>query len=254
MKILALETSTPIASFAAVELDADNLVVRAQTRVLSQARELSRHSVIACAEVLFAAGWTLDELDAVACGLGPGSWTGLRIGLTTAKTLAQARELPLLGVPTFDALALSAREVETGDVRLCLAVAPCRPGEVYAKSWEMRGHEMSPLQPERIAAPQIIADEILARGPASLIFTASGTAGERAGGEVAAAVQGSAAHLEIQRCDVTPEQLVINIARVAASRAVLGEHDDPLTLAPLYLAPSNAERNLAEKLAREGVK
>ena len=58
-------------------------------------------------EVLALAGRTLDDVDALAVGTGPGSFTGLRVGLATLKTLAYARELPLVGVMSSDALRLA---------------------------------------------------------------------------------------------------------------------------------------------------
>jgi tRNA threonylcarbamoyladenosine biosynthesis protein TsaB len=193
------------------------------------------------------AGWTVDDLDAIAVGTGPGSWTGLRIGVTTAKTLAQTRELPLIGVPTMDALALETRAVKICDYCLYFAVVPCRPGEIYVKSWSTHDLNLELRHEERIAAPQQIADEITREAPPWVAFVSTQNAGMRAIHEVSSKVSGFGTEI----IEVAPEKLAQSVAILAALRLAKGEHDDPLALQPLYLALSNAERNLAEKLARE---
>ena len=134
MKILSLDTSaTPV--FAAVETDESNQIQRMHTRVLEQPRGLSRDIILALNGALEEATWSLSDLDAIAVGLGPGSWTGLRVGISTAKTLAQSRGLPLFGIPTFDAFVPTTKLNNDASF---YAVAPCRAGEIYAKSWLVR--------------------------------------------------------------------------------------------------------------------
>lgn len=85
-------------------------------------------------ELLAEAGLTLRQLDGLAFGMGPGSFTGLRIACGVAQGLALAADLPVLGVSTLEALAEEARE-QTGSTQ----VAPCldaRMGEVYAALYE----------------------------------------------------------------------------------------------------------------------
>jgi tRNA threonylcarbamoyl adenosine modification protein YeaZ len=119
MNILALETSGAEVGIAALQSvlprEADTLsgaadILLAPARPLAvlgsaQPRQLSRDIIAGIDAALHRAGWTLDDVDALAVGLGPGSWTSLRIGLSTAKTLAQTRDWRLAGVPTFDAMA-----------------------------------------------------------------------------------------------------------------------------------------------------
>ena len=82
-------------------------------------------------EALAAVGLELDELDRLGVGVGPGSFTGLRIGIATARALAQAADLPLAGVSTLDALAAAAAdELEPG--RAVLAVIDAGRGEGFA--------------------------------------------------------------------------------------------------------------------------
>ena len=239
MKILSLDTSaTPV--FAAVEVDNSLQIQNIHARVLEHSRGLSRDIILALNGALNDAGWSLDELDAIAVGLGPGSWTGLRVGLSTAKTLAQARNLPLLGVPTFDAFLSSEKINHHGSY---FAIAPCRAGEIYAKSWQAIGGQLTALKNEQIITLQSMADEMSTSQDAFVIVQ-----------EGQSSAQQIVADLQAQIIEVTPQDLVQNLALLAAARLQKGERDDPLSVNPLYLAPSSAERvrtEKLEKLARE---
>src|SRR5678815_4486507 len=120
MKILALDTSTLTAGVAAWE----------EGRVLAERRSrVTTHSDALLAmidEVLREAGWTPQTADGVACTAGPGSFTGLRIGLATAKGLCFAAGKPLLCIPSLEALAARAP-----DGRIA-AVMDAHKQEVYA--------------------------------------------------------------------------------------------------------------------------
>jgi tRNA threonylcarbamoyladenosine biosynthesis protein TsaB len=77
-------------------------------------------------EALAGTGW--DAVDRIAVGVGPGGFTGLRLGIATARALAQARDLPLVGVSSLAALAAGA----AGEARAVVAVIDARRGEVFA--------------------------------------------------------------------------------------------------------------------------
>ena len=240
MKILSLDTSaTPV--FAAIETDESNQIQTVQTRVLEQSRGLSRDIILAINGALEEAGWNLDDLDAIAVGLGPGSWTGLRVGISTAKTIAQARSLPLFGIPTFDAFVPTAKA--TNDVSF-YAVAPCRAGEIYVKSWQAREGQWVSSKAEQIITLENIAEQLRASSQETLIITLQG---QNVAPETIADSQR-------QVIEISPRDLAQNLALLAAKRLQKGERDDPLALNPLYLAPSSAERVRAERLAREGNK
>ena len=92
------------------------------------------------------AGIETAELDAIAVSAGPGSYTGLRIGVSTAKGLAYAHDLPLIAVDTLSALAYRASEaVEPED--FIIPVIDARRMEVYQKVLNGRMEEISPLEP-----------------------------------------------------------------------------------------------------------
>lgn len=244
MKILSLDTSAqPV--FAAVEITQTGEVAATRTQVLEQTRQLSREIILSINRALEDAAWSLRDIEAIAVGIGPGSWTGLRVGLSTAKTLAQTRNLPIIGVPTFDAFALAAQNVFVCDYCLYYALAPCRAGEIYSKSWETRDQKMILRGAERIVAFDDLAAEINEIAPPWLSFIADAS-GKNAIAEMTKRLPGYGTEI----VEITPEILAKNIARLAPSRLQNGQHDDVFALNPLYLAPSSAERVRAEKLEK----
>jgi tRNA threonylcarbamoyladenosine biosynthesis protein TsaB len=120
------------------------------------------------------AGW--DAVERIAVGVGPGGFTGLRIGIATARALAQARGLPLIGVSSLEALAKAAREP---GARPIVAVIDARRGEVFAASPGTFGPLA--LTPDALAAR--IPPESLAVGDGAVRFRAEL---ERAGAVVPA--------------------------------------------------------------------
>ncbi len=196
---------------------------------------------------------TLEEVGALAVGIGPGSWTGLRVTLSLVKTLAQARNIAIVGVPSFDALAQAvwrAGGAQPGDEpspsrahRMLLVVGECRPGELYAKLFESCEDYLAAAQDEWIAAPASLLDSLwtqaLARGIEAppLIVCAQGDSAASAMRQVCQEQDEAA-----QFASVDAIGAALEVALAALERLAEGEADDPLSLAPLYLAPSAAER------------
>jgi tRNA threonylcarbamoyladenosine biosynthesis protein TsaB len=100
MRILAIETATPVASAAI--LDPTGVLAETVTRAPMHHLEWLLPAV---AEMLQGLGLTADAIEGLAVSCGPGGFTGLRIGIATAAAWAQARDLPVVGVGTLEALA-----------------------------------------------------------------------------------------------------------------------------------------------------
>ena len=100
MLLLAVDTSTPATSAAVSSVD--GLLASVQHIAANRHGELLAPAVV---EVLHASGVALQDLDAVACGVGPGPFTGLRVGVATARSLGHALGIPVHGVCSLDALA-----------------------------------------------------------------------------------------------------------------------------------------------------
>lgn len=132
MRLLALETSGLGGSAATLEPPGAPLVVP-----LDPTQRSARALAPAVREALARAGWRPDDVDVVAVTAGPGSFTGLRIGVTTAKTLAYALQADLVAVDTLDVLARQA-PVDVGASRLH-AVLDAHRNELFAASYRREG-------------------------------------------------------------------------------------------------------------------
>jgi len=108
MKILALDTCTRAGSVAL--LHGDELIA---AHVLDVTATHSERLLPAVDRLLADAGWTINSVDLIACAKGPGSFTGLRIGVATAKGLAFAADKPLVGINSLEATALGLAFCET---------------------------------------------------------------------------------------------------------------------------------------------
>jgi len=150
--VLGLDTATS-ATVAGV-LGADGRVAEVRDDPEPGARPAHASRLLAAAEeALAAAGVGWEAVERLAVGVGPGSFTGLRIGIATARALAQGRGLPVAGVSTLEALARGA-----GDAPLVLAVLDARRGEAFAAAW--RGG--APLLAPAALAPEALAERVRA--------------------------------------------------------------------------------------------
>src|SRR5262249_1762963 len=119
-------------------------------------------------EVMREANWGKDGFDALVCGAGPGSFTGLRIGLATAKGLCYAAQRPLVLVSSLQALAARASGPDGGGQRVC-AVLDAHKGEVYAGLFSIEAGVPRPLAAEQAVAPAILAAQLQAHVPLQLV-------------------------------------------------------------------------------------
>jgi tRNA threonylcarbamoyladenosine biosynthesis protein TsaB len=143
--VLGIDTSTSIGSVAI--LRDDDVIADATGTAVHHGSDLLPMIDAACAR----AGIAPRELDAIAVGAGPGSFTGLRIGMATAKGIAFAAERPLWAVSSLAALALP--EAQALPDALVVAVLDARRSEVYAGAYHKDGTSVSRIGDERVLAP-----------------------------------------------------------------------------------------------------
>jgi tRNA threonylcarbamoyladenosine biosynthesis protein TsaB len=166
VRILGFDTATPATAVALLDTD---------TGAVSEGRDdpppgaRPRHTTTLMPLVLaqlaaLGTGW--GAIDRIAVGVGPGTFTGLRIGVATAQALARARGIALVGVSTLQALARGALD-EPGDHDAVLAVIDARRGEVFAAGWtleEVATAGAAPVLEPRPWAPEELARELVALG------------------------------------------------------------------------------------------
>ena len=141
--ILALETSTTASSAALCRPDGEIVAERVDLDGPAHTQRLLPF----VHEVLTGTKTTWAEIDTIVCGLGPGAYTGMRIGVATARALAQATGARLGGVPTLAAVALELAQTATPDAPL-LALLDGKRREVFAACYRASGHglvEAAPL-------------------------------------------------------------------------------------------------------------
>lgn len=161
VRVLGIDTATAIASVGCVDEQGQG-----SERALPIAGSHARTLLPLIDAVLRDAGRRLADLDLLAVSIGPGSFTGLRIGLAVAKGLALATALPLIGVPTLEAYA-HALGCRSGAV---WPVLDARKGEVYAAAfhWEedvlCSDRSATALDPEALAAALVAPCTLLGDG------------------------------------------------------------------------------------------
>lgn len=227
MLILALETSTELGSCA---LWRDGEVAE---RCCPVGRSHSETLLPLVRDLLAEAGVTVSQLDAIAFGVGPGAFTGLRIACGAAQGLAVASDIPLLPVTSLEAMA-----AQTG-AQSVLALLDARMGEVYAGSYRRSGDGYS------------LQGEIRVSSPAEVLLP--GEPGWLACGNAAAAYPVLRERLTTAGIALHPDILpaASSLARLAAPRALRGEGIDPALAVPLYIRDKVA-RTVAERLAEGG--
>ena len=227
MNVLAIETSGLIGSAAACR---DDEVLAEES--LDRGMEHGRLLVPLIDRVLTLAGWDkARDLDLIAVSQGPGSFTGLRVGVTCAKTMAMMLNKPLVGVCSLDALAENAPP-EHAHV---LTVLDARRGQVYAAAYERSAENlkrasgpdvMSPADALALLSPPVFAmGDALARYADAFRAPACECAGE-----------------ELWRVHAR------TIARLGLRAFREGAGAEPIALEPLYLRRPEAEE---KRLARE---
>ena len=225
--VLGIDTGTPNASLGIVS----------QGRVTAVlARPLQSHCAglpAAVSEILDAAEISLDQLAAVAVAIGPGSFTGLRIGLSYAKGLALARRLSIVGASTLDAMALCALGARPAEGATICPVIDARRGEVYAALYRFVGDALERTSDD-MALPLVDLVVGIAGEAAFVGDSKAAEACSLAGARGCRAIALGGAELNLRGSFA---------AAIGAARLARNQTDNPASLEPLYVrAPGVSAR------------
>ena len=218
MKILGIDTSTPIGSVGLI--DGERFVAE---HTLSIVKAHSSRLMPAIDQILKWADLTAHDLDACAVGIGPGSFTGIRIGVGTVKSLCYALKKPIIGVSTLEAIAYNLRYTD----KLICPILDARKDEVYGGVF--RGGQNLVRQSDDLCVP---IETLLSEIDDAAIFVGDG-------------LQRYAPVIKGQFGDNVPLADPIfnvprgaSIARIGYNQLLNGKSDDYFSLTPNYVRDS----------------
>lgn len=223
-RLLAIDTAQTTCAAAVLVLDENREHLVRRSRVIGRGHAEMLLAMIA--EVMAEAGCAFDDLDRIAVTNGPGSFTGLRVGLSVARGFALVKNTPVVGVSTLDAIASEMRERSAGHPLLVALSA--RENEVYAAWFDADG---LPREPAHVALVEDLATNL--------------TAGCR--------LAGSAATTIASAVGLGPEMVLSASAEVdigTIARLGLAAPADAPAPVPLYLRPADAKPQTRGRIER----
>jgi len=230
MLILSIDTATPVAGVALVDDRKTYYEALANTgykhsRTLLEMINVSFHQT----------GYNLRDVDAIAVTIGPGSFTGLRIGLATAKGLALAADKSIIGIPTLDAIA---HNLSWSPDLLC-PMLNARKGEVYTSFYHggRRITDYQALSPDNLVKTARRIMELT--GCSTVTFLGDGV------NEYLPVLQESLGDTVVSLPGYWLPR-VSAVGSLAASRWLGGQLDDVFSLTPIYVRKSEAEVRMSQ--------
>ena len=218
--VLGLETSSRVVGVALLR---DGVPSSSVERVTPQPRADDLRALVE--GVLADTQATLDDVTGIALSIGPGSFTGLRIGASFVKGLALGTQIPVIGVPTLDVIAHNV----WGARGTIIVLLDAKQQKVYAAAYQWNGERLHKLSRDALATIESL-HPLLKRGT---LFLGDG-------------VEAYAAMLRRRlkrRLVIAPRELwwprAVTVARLGAAALARHRHVDPKTLTPIYLYPSD---------------
>ena len=234
MICLAFDTSAKVASVAVLDgertlasYSVDNGLTQSEL-ILPMAEDMMKKLEL-----------NYSDVDLLATSVGPGSFTGVRIGVSLVKGLAFGRGIPCAGVSTIEALAENLR----GLSGVIVPVMDARRNQVYTATFISEGNEMKRITEDRAISLKELAEELSEYGDKSIYLVGDGYA-----------VAKKALLSEGLSLSETPEILLsenaISVGRVAERMHEAGLAGNDLDISPIYLRLPQAERERLERLGK----
>lgn len=226
MKILAIDTSSKICSVSILE---DNNVIIEKHN--DDEKTHSQKLMPLIDELLKESNLTLDNIDLLACSQGPGSFTGIRIGISTVKAFADVKNIPIIGITSLESLAYN-----ISNSGLIATLIDAKHDNVYFALYELQGNEYKPvIEPVSDTISNVVTT--LKNYTDTITFVGDGS-------EVHKDLLSS----EFSNClFASLEQNVqtsISIGKSAYDKYTTVDYQPVYSLSPIYLKKSQAEINL----------
>lgn len=224
MSILAIDTATQVSSVAVASADKLSAELTMQAK-LTHSETLMPH----IKEVLRMAGVKKEKLEGIAVSIGPGSFTGLRIGLAAAKAMAYALSLPIVGVSTLKALAY---HYPVPGVRI-VSLLDAQKGNAYRESYEWQAGELKIMQEVEVLPIAEILAECAECGRQVILLGDVAARRIRGKVELPTNVSVAPAHLVMPRAAC--------VAMLGLQEIADGRRDNVMNMEPVYIRRSEAE-------------
>jgi len=232
MRILAIDSATPVAGAALLQ---DGVLLKEEFTNFKKTHSETLMPMVD--RVLRECECTMADLDALAVTLGPGSFTGLRIGLALVKGLALSTGLPVVGINTLEVIA---HNLYNSDALVC-SLLNARKGEVYCGFYQVDGRPRAVAE-MRASSPNEFAEQVLSlleelRCSQAILL-----------GDGYLPYQETFQELLGDKMMVAPPHLMLPrasaLAHLAMDRVTRGEFEDVIHLCPVYIRLSEAEYRL----------
>lgn len=232
IRILALDSTAEVSSVCVCE--GEKLVCEI---TVNTGNTHSQTLLPAVEQTLKMAEMTVNDIDVFACSTGPGSFTGVRIGVATIKGIAYGKGKPCVSVSTLEALAYNL----IGNEGILCPVMNARRSQVYNALFKCEDGNLKRLCDDRALAISELDEELA--GKAEPIYLSGD------GYEI------TEKGFKKTKISYVPErqkyQSAYSVAQIALKRYEAGEYVDDAALVPIYLRPSQAERERQERLSKE---
>jgi tRNA threonylcarbamoyladenosine biosynthesis protein TsaB len=229
MNILGIDTSSIVASMAV--LSEEKLVAE---YTVNNKKTHSEKMMGVLDKVLEDSGFGLGDIDAIAVTKGPGSFTGIRIGMASAQGMAHALGIPIIGVNTLDGLAYNLLESES----LLCPVVDAQRGDVYTSLYRFEGDELVRLWRYEIIDAEALREKLTSLGKKVKIL------GD--GVPVLNKVLGDPGKISPAH-PVTMMPRASSVAALGLKQYIQGKVDDCFSVEPFYIRKSNAEEKWEER-------
>lgn len=252
--LLALDTATNTATVSVLDMETESVLAHRDAPVRTHGKALATLIL----ETLEMAEVAPADLAGVGCGAGPGSFTGIRIGLATAKGLCLPKNIPLAMISSLHALACRIAEdpgssvMKPSKTPTHFLISPCldaRRGEVFFSLVRM----INPYNPQNILPPKALAP---IKAVNAILNGAEGL-GLRADSRIRVPrlLEDVIGSLSVDKkklfvfTETKPWPSSVAIGKMAIRKIKRGKNDDLATAQPIYLRPSDAEKNFKVNLS-----